>query len=151
MTDKETSEVKARLYNTVSRRWDDVIQLAVDEVFLSKEFVTELGLQLIELKKVTLKGRRFVPNFQTDEFWKREGLKVVDGKGKEVVLHPEIITEAFGEDESFRYLSDLAHRAYVPMRRRPNKKMLLRYQLLSLAFYLAGTPVKVWIRDLYGK
>lgn len=142
---------KAKLYQTAWTKWDDNIQLALDEVILSKELVTAAAFHLIDEKNINRRSRRKIPDWIIELLEKLEGRKVFSGDGKELDLHETVVSVAFNNNETYRYLSDFLKYAYAPMRRKPNKKLLLRYQLIVLAAFLDGKPIEIWIRNLFGK
>ncbi|WP_300532427.1 hypothetical protein [Maricaulis sp.] len=118
--------------------YEDAIQLADDEVFLSAEFLNQLAQHVVTLNM----SRRKMAEWIAEHLNALDGAyDVFDGNGRWMDFHDEILSEAFGDDESFKYLSDVLRYAERPATRKPSDFMLLRFQLLAIAFLREGDPI----------
>lgn len=124
--------------HTASYSYEDAIQLEADEVFLSADYLSQLAKHLV---------RRPMSRRQRAE-WINAHLNALDGvidvfdaKGQWIEFHDEILSEAFGDDGSFKYLSDVLRYAKRPATRKSSDFMLLRFQLLAIAFLREGDPI----------
>jgi hypothetical protein len=118
--------------------YEDAVQLAADEIFLSAEFLNQLAQHLVRRPMSRRQRAEWISNHLNSldgEF------DVFDGDGQWMDFHDEIVSEAFGNDESFKYLSDVLRYARTPARRAPSAFMLLRFQLLAIAFLREGDPI----------
>jgi hypothetical protein len=118
--------------------YEDAIQLAADEVFLSAAFLNQLAQHLVKLDK----PRRQLAEWISDHLNALDGeYDVFDGHGRWMDFHDEIVSAAFGHDESYKYLSDVLRYTERPATRRPSDSILLRFQLLAIAFLQEGDPI----------
>lgn len=124
--------------NTAWASYDDAIQLAADEVFLSAAYLNKLAQHLVKLDK----SRRQTAEWINDHLNALDGrCDVFDGNRQWMDFHDEIISEALEHDESYKYLSDVLRYAVKPAKRKPSNSMLLRFQLLAIAFFREGDPI----------
>ena len=118
--------------------YEDAIQLAEKDVFLSPFFLNQLAKQMLE-KPMSRRKRAE---------WISDHLNALDGKfdvfdedKQWMDFHDEIVSEAFGHDEAFTYLSAVLRFAANPARQKSSGGMLLRFQLLAIAFLREGDPI----------
>lgn len=124
--------------HTASYSYEDAIQLAADEVFLSAAFLNQLTIHLVRRPMSRRQRAEWISNHLNALDGKYD---VFDGNGQWMDFHDEIVSEAFGHDESFKYLSDVLRYAKNAATRRPSRSMLLRFQLLAIAFLREGNPI----------
>lgn len=115
------------------------IRVAGREVLLTRDYLFALATAMTTLDL----SRRAVPDWLADTIfgWVEDGGVILDGEGREIVIHADIIDDAHGEDGSFQWVSAQRQRVANPPRRKPRQSMLLRLQLYDAAFRIAGRPV----------
>lgn len=82
--------------------------------------------------------RRKIPDWMADRLY-REGVIFAFGDGAPFILTDNAVDDAFNEDGSFRWLSDLMRFAHTPPRQAPQRRLLPRLRLLALAFAIERT------------
>ena len=85
-------------------------------------------------------SRREIPNWLADTIFGFDG-EILDERGVAVTIGDEDIDDAFGDDGSFRWLSDFVRFAERPPRQRPQFRVLARLRLIDLAFRIAKPDV----------
>lgn len=115
------------------------IQVARREVLLTRDYLFALAKAMTALDL----SRRAVPDWLADTIfgWVEDGGVVLDGDGREIPVHADIIDDAHGEDGSFQWVSAQRQRVANPPRRGPRQSMLLRLQLYDAAFRIVGRPI----------
>ena len=115
------------------------IRVSRREVLLTRDYLFALAKAMTMLDL----SRRSVPDWLADTIfgWVEDGGIILDGEGKEIAIHAEIIDDAHGEDGSFQWVSAQRQRVANPPRRRPRQSLLLRLQLYDAAFMIRGRPI----------
>lgn len=85
-------------------------------------------------------SRRRIPDWLTDTIYGHRGL-ILWPSGRRYELHDTAIDDAFGNDGSYRWLSDFVRFAEQPPRQKPQTRVLERLRLLSLAFQIERPAV----------
>lgn len=80
--------------------------------------------------------RREIPNWVADTIFGFEGHKV-SSDGTPFEVSDTDIDDAFGNDGSFRWLSDFMSFADTPPKQNPQRRVLARLRLIDLAFRIA--------------
>ena len=118
--------------------YEDAIQLSDDQNLLSAKFLNQLAKHLVR-RPMSRRQRAGWINAHLNSL---DGvIDVFDANGQWMDFHDEILSEAFRGDESFKYLSDVLRYAKKPATRRPSRFMLLRFQLLAIAFLREDDPI----------
>lgn len=81
-------------------------------------------------------SRREVPNWMADVIFGFEG-KIIWPGGKQFLLPDDAIDHAFGDDGSFRWLTDFMVFSERECRQAPQFRVLHRLRLIDLAFRIA--------------
>lgn len=76
-------------------------------------------------------SRRAVPDHMARLLFDFEG-RALHPNGSLFAIHDGIVDDAFNNDGSFRWLSDFARKASVPMRQRPHRRLLGRLRVIDL-------------------
>ncbi len=127
------------------------IQLAPDEVFLTREFVSQAATRVVEYEEhpeTTEGSRRKLAALMYITIHNVKA-PVFDGNGNQIAFPDGFLEKAFGIKpetayfSDFKFLSDFKQYAERPMKRKPNKANLLRYQLIALVMFLLGWPIVV--------
>lgn len=115
------------------------IQVARREILLTRDYLFALAKAMTALDR----SRRAVPDWLADTIfgWVGDGGVILDGEGREIPIHADIVDDAHGEDGSFQWVSAQRQRVANPPRRGPRQSLLLRLQLYDAAFKIAGQPV----------
>jgi hypothetical protein len=114
------------------------VQVADDDVLLTKEYVHELAKRLVELRR----SRQGTANWLTDILF-REDTFVLDADGNPMDLHDEIVEQAYGRDGSFSWNSAVKRFAQRLPKKKPKPSVLPRLRLFDAAFKLIGQPIIV--------
>jgi len=78
-------------------------------------------------------SRREIPNWMADVIFEFEG--VIRSHDRQVLtITDTAIDDAFGNDGSFRWLSDFMAFAEKPLRQNPQMRVIVRLQLLDITF-----------------
>lgn len=67
--------------------------------------------------------------------------KILNADGTPFQLHEDIIDDAYGWEESFSWNSNVKKIADSGPKRRPNTRLLLRFQLWDAAFKIDADPI----------
>lgn len=86
-------------------------------------------------------SRREVPNWMADQLFNYPGKFISGETGREVVLGPDVIDSAFGDDGSFRWLSDFLAFAERDPANNAQHRVIRRLQLLALAFWISAPGI----------
>lgn len=116
-----------------------VFILAPQTQVLTREFLRELArkmeaLKLSRLKSIDWLDRRLFHDLKTP---------VEHSDGRPFNVHRDIIEEAYGWSDEYRWNTDIKRHAKVMPKRAPNKSLLLRLYLWDIAFKVAGDPVHI--------
>lgn len=109
-----------------------VVIVARDDELLRRSHVQRLGTATRALGL----SRREIPNWMADVIFGFKG-KIVWPGGREFVIHDEGIDRAFGDDGSFRWLSEFMLFGERELRQSPQFRTLHRLRLIDLAFRIA--------------
>ena len=112
------------------------IQLASDGELLSRGFFRQLASKIKQLEL-----SRFGATAWLDEklfCWPGE---ILNADGTVFQLHEDIIDDAYGWEESFSWNSNVKKIANSGPKRRPNTRLLLRFQLWDAAFKIDADPI----------
>jgi hypothetical protein len=107
-----------------------VVIVASDRALLRTSHFHRLALATRELGL----SRREIPNWIADVILNFKGDILTSGGAP---FEPCEVDEAFGDDGSFRWLSDFLRFAEVPSKQCPQKRILPRLRLIDLAFRIA--------------
>lgn len=69
------------------------------------------------------------------------GGKIYDGDGDEIYLYPDIIEDAYFDDDSHCWNTNIKKFADCMPKRRSSERLILRLQLFDAAFWIIGDPV----------
>lgn len=120
------------------------IYVEEDDLLLSAEFKHCLAKQLIKFKyRNRLLSRQTTVDWLTDviyDFCNHGGI-IYDGDGDEIYIHSDIIDDAYFDDESYSWNSDVRRFARRVPKRRSSDRILLRLQLFDAAFRIIGEPI----------
>jgi hypothetical protein len=100
-----------------------------DAALLTREAYQRIALATAQLNL----PRRKIPDWMADRLY-RDDVMFAFGDGAPFILTDNAIDEAFNEDGSFRWLSDLMRFADASPRQAPQIRLLPRLRLLALAF-----------------
>jgi hypothetical protein len=99
-----------------------------DAALLTREAYHALAIATARLNL----PRRKIPDWMADRLYR-------DDDGAPFILTDNAIDEAFNEDGSFRWLSDLMRFAGAPPSQAPQRRLLPRLRLLASAFAIERT------------
>lgn len=110
-----------------------------DTALLTREAYQRIALATAQLNL----PRRKIPDWMADRLY-RDDVMFAFGNGAPFILTDNAIDEAFNEDGSFRWLSDLMRLADAPPSQSPQRRLLPRLRLLTLAFAIerADAPTR---------
>jgi hypothetical protein len=100
-----------------------------DAVLLTREAYQRIALATAQLNL----PRRKIPDWMADRLYRDDVTFAYIG-GALFIVTDNAIDEAFNEDGSFRWLSDLTRFADAPPSQAPQRRLLPRLRLLALAF-----------------
>ena len=115
---------------------DDFIKVAWDEELLNPVYVRRLAIATANLGI----SRREIPNWIADVVFNCERA-IIWPYVAEFRVTDTMIDDAFGNDGSFRWLSDFVKYQYKPLAQRPQRRVLDRLRLIDLAFKIARPDV----------
>lgn len=116
------------------------IRTASDEQLKRLSYFWRLAVATANLRKEEKISRRRFADWLAEEIFFYDGV-ILDADGAPFSLPDTLVDEAFGDDQSFRWLSDLARFAAKPPRQCPQERILPRLRLISLAFQIAHPEV----------
>lgn len=110
-----------------------------DAALLTRDAYQRIALATAKLNL----PRRKIPDWMADRLY-RDDVTFAFCNGAPFILTDNAIDEAFNEDGSFRWLSDLMRFADAPPSQAPQRRLLPRLRLLALAFAVerANTPTR---------
>ncbi|MGH1351639.1 MAG: hypothetical protein ACRBBN_12665 [Methyloligellaceae bacterium] len=109
------------------------VTVATDWQLRRISHVQRLALATINVKQEKDLSRREIPNWIANVIYDYEG-RILWPVGRLFEIHDETIDLAFGDDGSFRWLSDFLSFASEPPKQKPQKRVLTRLRLIDLAF-----------------
>jgi hypothetical protein len=110
-------------------RKPNLIIVPDDAALLTREAYHALAITTARLNL----PRRKIPDWMADRLYRDDVTFAYIG-GAPFILTDNAIDEAFNEDGSFRWLSDLMRFADAPPSQAPQRRLLPRLRLLALAF-----------------
>lgn len=121
---------------------NDLIDVYVeeDDFLLSPYYKHELAKRLVALNK----SRKGTSHWLMDTIYDHllEGGKIYDGDGDEIFIYDDIVWDAYFDDTSHCFNTDVKRFAdRMPIRRTP-ERMILRLQLFDAAFWIIGEPIE---------
>ncbi len=114
-----------------------VYTLAPDYVVLTREFLLELAKKLKELDR----SRQGTIDWLDRRLFHDLDRRVYLHGGEQLVIHRDIIDEAYGWSDEYRWNTDVKRLASEHPQRAPNRSLLLRLNLWDLAFKIGGDPI----------
>lgn len=120
---------------------NDFIDIYVeeDDFLLSAYYKHKLAIYLVNLGL----SRHGTTRWLMDVIYghMEDGGKIYDGEGDEIYLYPDIIEDAYFEDTSHCWNTDVKRFAdRMPKRRSPDR-LILRLQLFDAALRIEGHPI----------
>jgi len=116
-----------------------------DNWLLSPEYKHLLAKRLVKMR---YKGKPLSRQSTTD--WLsdvinqlcEDGGKIYDEDGDEIIIYDEIFDDAYFDDPSFSWNSDVRRFARRMPKRRSSDCLILRLQLFDAAFRIIGKPIE---------
>ena len=113
---------------------------------LSKEYKHALAIRLVQQDRSRMRTADHLKRI-LDKFL-QDGGEVRIGKNYYLRLHSELVYDAFGDDMSFTWTTDVKRFADKMPERRSSQSQLLRYQIFDAVFKITGEPIRLsedWI------
>lgn len=120
----------------------DVIDIYVeeDDFLLSPYYKHKLAKRLKMLRLSRHKTTHWLSDIIYEHM--NEGGKIYDGDGEEIDLYPDIIEDAYFDDASHCWNSNVKRFANHLPKRRSSERLILRLQLFDAAFWILGEPIE---------
>jgi len=112
------------------------VRTASTDAVLTGIFVRQIGIRIKALGLSRLK----TTDWLYDTLWNWDG-HVLDSNGANLLRHADVVDLAYGNEESFRWNTDVKRFAEKPPIRAPRASLALRLQLWDAAFKIAGDPI----------
>ncbi len=109
------------------------VTVATDWKLSRISHVQRLALATINVKQEKDLSRREIPHWIANVIYGYEG-RILWPVGRVFEIGDETIDLAFGDDGSFRWLSDFLSFASEPPKQKPQRRILTRLRLIDLAF-----------------
>jgi len=120
------------------------IYVEEDSWLLSPEYKHLLAKRLVSLriKKKPL-SRQSTTDWLSDVInqFCEDGGTIYDEDGDEIIIYDEIFDDAYFDDPSFSWNSDVRRFARKMPKRRSSDRLILRLQLFDAAFRIIGEPI----------
>ncbi len=112
------------------------IYVVSDDELLRRHYFRRLAIASAALKSEMDLSRREFPDWMADVIYSYEG-QILWAHGGPFTVSDSAIDDAFGNDGSFRWLSDFFSFAEIPPKQRPHFGVIARLRLIDLAFRIA--------------
>ena len=112
------------------------IYVASDDELLSKSYFRRFAIASVALKTELKLTRVEFPSWMADVVHGYEG-KILWCHGGPFTVSDTAIDDAFDNEGSFRWLSDLFQFAEVELKQRPQHRLVARLRLIDLAFRIS--------------
>ena len=112
-----------------------IVHVPCAQLVCTRPYVQRLAIAVRDLNL----SRRSVPDWMADALYRDDIIFVEDGR--RIVFADTAIEEAFRDELSFRWLSDLIAFAEHPPRQDAQARVARRLQLLATAFHVSAPDV----------